>query len=84
MNVEIIKSEKNEIEVKVDNVTLAEVLRSYLYENGADFAVWKREHPSKPATFLIKASSKTATKAIGDAISAIKKDCNALLSAVKK
>lgn len=84
MEVEVIKSEKNEVEIKTDNVTIVEVLRTYLYENGAEFATWKREHPSKPAILKIKSSGKTTTKAISDAISAIKKDCNMLLNAVKK
>ncbi|MDP1696146.1 MAG: RpoL/Rpb11 RNA polymerase subunit family protein [archaeon] len=84
MEVEVIKSDKNEIEIKTDNVTVVEVLRVYLYENGAEFAAWKREHPSKPAILKIKSSGKTATKAISDAIAAIKKDCNSLLVAVKK
>ena len=42
MNIEVIKNEKNEIEAALDNVTVAEVLRSYLYESGAEFAAWKR------------------------------------------
>lgn len=83
MNVEVISSEKNELEVKVDNTTIAEVLRAYLYNNGAEFAAWKREHPSKPAILKIKSSGKTATKAVSDAITAIGKDCKALLDSVK-
>jgi len=84
MEVEVVKSEKNEMEIKTDNVTVVEILRNYLYENGAEFAVWKREHPSKPAVLSVKSSGKTAAKAISDSIAAIEKDCKALLNAVKK
>ena len=84
MNIEVVKAEKNEIELKVDNTTIAEILRVYLYENGAEYAAWRREHPSKPVIMKIKSSGKTVNKAIGDSIDAIKKDCNALLNLVKK
>ena len=84
MNIERTKSEKNNLELKIDNLTAAEILRDYLYEAGADFAAWKREHPSKPLSFKIQSSDKTVKKAIADAIIMIKKDCNKILSAVKK
>ncbi|MEK6893330.1 MAG: RpoL/Rpb11 RNA polymerase subunit family protein [Nanoarchaeota archaeon] len=84
MNIEIIKSEKDEIELHLDNPTLAEVLRVYLYEQGVDFAAWKREHPSKPIIFKIKSSNKTIRKAVGDAVVAIKKDCGKIISVLKK
>jgi DNA-directed RNA polymerase subunit L len=84
MNIEIIKSEKDEVELNMDNSTLAEVLRVYLYEHGVDFAAWKREHPSKPIIFKIKGSDKTVKKAVSDAVAAIKKDCGKIVSALKK
>lgn len=84
MNIEMIKQEKNMVEVKLDNPTLAEILRIYLTENGADFAAWKREHPSKPVTLKIQTSSGTVAKAVGDAVAALEKDCDKLLSLVKK
>ncbi len=84
MNVEVTKNEKNGLELKIDNTTIAEILRAYLSEQGIDFAAWRREHPSKPATMKIESSGKTAKKAIFDAIEAIKKDCEKLESGLKK
>jgi len=84
MNLEVVKSEKNEIEMRIDNVTIAEILRVYLYEHGADFAAWRREHPSKPLVFKIQSSDKTVKKAIADAVSAIKKDCDKIVAGLKK
>lgn len=84
MEVEIIKDGKNEIELRIDNTTIAEILRVYLYEAGAEFAAWKREHPSKPAIMLIKSSGKSVKKCVAEAVAAIKKDAGALASAVKK
>lgn len=84
MNIEILKNEKNDIELKIDSITTAEILRDYLNKNGIEFAAWRREHPSKPIIFKITASSGTAKKAVSDAVEAIKKDCDAIVSAVKK
>ena len=48
MDLEILKDEKEEFEVELDNVTLAEVLRVYLNEDSTvNFVAWKREHPTK-------------------------------------
>lgn len=84
MNIEVVKSEKNDIELRIDNVTIAEILRVYLYEQGVDFAAWRREHPSKPLIFKIESSDKSAKKAISDAVAAIKKDCDKVVAGLKK
>jgi DNA-directed RNA polymerase subunit L len=84
MEVEVVKSEKNDMEIKVDNLTVAEALRVKLNEQGVDFAAWRREHPSKPAILKVKTSGKTAKKAISDAIVAIGKDCDKVLAGLKK
>ena len=84
MEVEIIKQEKNEIELKIDNPTVVEVLRVYLNEQGVDFAAWRKEHPSKPLIFRIQTSGKTVKKAVSDAIVAINKDCDGIVKELKK
>jgi len=83
MNVEIVNQEKDIIEVKVDNVTIAEILREYLNKNGIKFAAWRMDHPSKPVLFKIESSGKTVKKAISDAISSIKKDADKISKLVK-
>ena len=84
MNIEVIKAEKNEVEVKLDNPTVAEIVRVYLNEFGIDFAAWRREHPSNPVSMTIKSSGKTVAKAVSEAVDAIKRDCDKIVSAVKK
>lgn len=79
---QILNREKNEIDLQLDNVTIAEILRVYLNNQGVEFTAWRREHPSKPIVLKVKAGN--AVKTIADAISAIKKDCNALASEIKK
>lgn len=82
MNLEIIKAEKNDIELRIDNLTVAEILRVYLNEQDVDFAVWRREHPFKP--LIMKIQSQNVKKSVSDACSAIKKDIDKLAAAVKK
>ncbi|MEM4270997.1 MAG: RpoL/Rpb11 RNA polymerase subunit family protein [Candidatus Pacearchaeota archaeon] len=84
MKIEVIKEDKNSLELKIDNLTIAEILRVYLNKIGADFAAWKREHPSRPLIFKTKTSGKTVKKAISEAVDEIKKDCNKILAVVKK
>lgn len=83
MDVEVLKSEKNELDVQVDNSTIAELLRCVLNEQGVNLAVWRRDHPSKPAVMKIKTSNKTAKKAVGDAVDAVKKELDGLVKGIK-
>lgn len=84
MEISVVRKEKQCIELKVNNLTIAEILRVYLAEQGASFVAWKREHPSKPIIMKIEVSNGTAEKAVSDAVSALQKDCDKLVSVVKK
>ena len=73
MELEILKQDKESIEVQLDNLTLVEILRVYLNKDSdVKFAAWKREHPTKKPILSVKA--KNPKKAIKDAVSAIVKD----------
>lgn len=82
MEIEIIEQSKGELEVKVDNITVAEVLRVYLNEQGVEFAAWRREHPTKPIIFRIHDAN--AKKAVSDAVNGIKEDLNKINSLKSK
>ena len=70
MEVKVLKSTKDEIEVQLGNVTIAEVLRNYLNEDSAvTFAAWKRIHPTEMPILKVQTKGKTAKKAIDDAVS---------------
>jgi len=85
MNIEILKDEKNELEVQIDNLTIAEVLREYLHKDSSvEFAAWKREHPSKPPVLRIETKGKSAKKALQDAVALISKEADKLVSEIKK
>ena len=75
MKLELVKGEKNEMEVKIDNLTIVELLRVYLNKDSAvEFAAWKREHPSEKPILKITTKGKTAKKALDDAIALVVKD----------
>ena len=84
MEIKVVKSDKNDMEITLDNLTVAEILRAYLDVSEVEFVAWRREHPSKPVLLKVKTSGKTAKKAISDAISAIKKDTDKILKVLKK
>ena len=84
MNIEILNQDKNLLEIKLDNATIAEIFRVYLNKQGVEFAAWRKEHPTKPLIFRIQTSGKTPKKAISEAATAIKKDLDKIASSVKK
>ena len=84
MEVEIVSQSANELELKIDNLTDAEILRVYLNEQGIKFAAWRREHPTKPIVFRIESSGKTVKKAVSEAVAAISKDLNVLAKGLVK
>lgn len=83
MEIEVINLEKDLCEVKLKNITVAEILRVYLNEQGIKFAAWRREHPTKPVLFRIENSGKTVKKAISEAVLAVKKDLTKIVSNLK-
>ncbi|MAG07688.1 hypothetical protein CMI46_02635 [Candidatus Pacearchaeota archaeon] len=85
VNATLLKNEKNVLEIELDDLTIAEVLRTYLHKDkSVEFAAWKREHPTKPMTLRIETKGKTAKKALQDAVALIEKDSEKLVSVVKK
>jgi len=75
MEMNILRSSKDEIEIQVENLTIAELLRVYFNKDpSVTFAAWKREHPSEKTILNVKVKGKTIKKAFNDAITAITKD----------
>jgi DNA-directed RNA polymerase subunit L len=85
MLINYLKKEKNELEIEMDNSTVAEILRSYLSQDSdVDFVAWRRDHPFKNLTLKIKTKGKTADKALKDAISKLSKEVDSIASEIKK
>ena len=75
MEIKVLSSSKDEMDVELGNLTIAEILRVYLNkDDSVSFAAWRREHPTKNPVLTVKTKGKTAKKAINDAVSAIEKD----------
>ena len=84
MNITILKSSKDEIEIEVDNLTIVEILRVYLNKDSSViFVAWKREHPTKNPILRVQTKGKIAKKVVNDAVSAITKDLDNVASDFK-
>lgn len=73
MELKFLKSEKDELQFEIDNVTLAEILRVYLAKDSSvDFVAWRREHLTEKPIFKVK--GKNVKPLIKSAITDITKD----------
>ncbi|MEK6880976.1 MAG: RpoL/Rpb11 RNA polymerase subunit family protein [Nanoarchaeota archaeon] len=85
MVLKILSSSKEEIEMEVNNLTIAEILRVYLNKDeSVSFAAWRREHPTKNPILLVKTKGKNSKKAIEDAVKHLDKDLEKLEDDFKK
>jgi DNA-directed RNA polymerase subunit L len=85
MKIKIIKQEKNELEIELDNLTVAEVLRNELWEDSSvEVSAWKRENPSKDPILVIKTKGKDAKKVLLDAIGRVQDQNSEVLKEFKK
>lgn len=85
MEINILNDSKNETEVEIDSLTIAEILRVYLNKDSSvTFSAWRREHPTKNPVLRVQTKGKTAKKAINDAVNALIKDLDKLESDFKK
>ena len=85
MITKILKNEKNHIEVEISNASIAELIRSFLWQDDSvKVAAWKRDHPTKSPVLIVKTDGKTAKKAIEDCIERIEKMNDKVLEEFKK
>jgi len=85
MEMKILKSEKELMELEFENLTMVELLRTYLNQDSSVvFAAWKREHYTKNPVLKVETKGKTAKKAVNDAINVITKELDKLEADFKK
>lgn len=82
MEITLALPSKTEASLTLDSVTVAEMLRVALYEQGVDFAAWKKEHYSKPVLMQIRHSA-GVQKIVQSAIAQIGKQTDVLLKGLK-
>jgi DNA-directed RNA polymerase subunit L len=85
MEIKIIKDEKEDLEVQMDNQTVAELVRYYLnLDDAVELGAWKKDHYSKPVIIKVTTKGKGAKKALQEAISKAQKDLKKYADEFKK
>jgi len=82
MEVKILKDEKNELDVEISSLTIAEVLRVYLNKGGAKLAAWKRGHPTENPVLHIEGEN--PKKLLKSAIATLEKEIDKTVEEFKK
>lgn len=82
MMIKILKDEKNEVELEMDNLTIVELLRVYCNKEGAKVAAWKRDHPTKNP--ILHVEGENASKIVQKAITSIQKELDKYSDEFKK
>jgi DNA-directed RNA polymerase subunit L len=82
MMIKILKDEKNEVELEMDNLTIVELLRIYCNKEGAKVAAWKRDHPTKNP--ILHVEGENASKIVQKAIVSIQKELDKYSEEFKK
>lgn len=85
METKILETSKEKTELEIENLTIAEILRTYLNKNSSvTFAAWKREHITKNPVLLVKTKGKDSKKVIAETIKEIEKDLDSALKEFSK
>ena len=82
MDIKILKDTKNELDIELDSLTIAEVLRVYLNKQGAKLAAWKRDHPTKNPVLHIEADNPKSL--LKKAIKELEKEIDKIVDEFKK
>ena len=83
--IKVLKKKKNQLQIEIDNLTIAELLRKFLWQDSSvEIAAWKREHPTKNPILVVQTKGKSAKKALLDCITRVEKLNNNLLTEFKK
>ena len=83
MELKILKSEKSQLDVELDSLTVAEVLRVYLNkQSGVRLVAWRREHPVKNPVLHLEADNPKVI--LKKAISAVEKDIDKTVGEFKE
>ena len=76
------KEEKNTLDVELDSLTVAELMRVYVNKEGAKLAAWRREHTTSNPVLHIEADN--PKKILKKAVAEVQKELEAITSEFKK
>ena len=85
MEINFLVSEKDKLEVELDNLTVAELLRDMLWKDeSVTLSAWKRDHPSKNPILVLHTKGKDAKKVLLAKIEKIQELNSEMISQIKK
>lgn len=85
MEAKILVDEKDYLEVQLDNLTIAELLRVELWkDDSVKQAAWKREHPTKNPVLVLKTSGKMPKTVLKECIERLGKSSDKIIDEFKK
>lgn len=85
MEAKLVKYTKDTIEIEINNLTIAELLRVMLWKDKAtEIAAWHRDHPTKNPKLILKTKGKDPKKVLLDTIKKIQKIDSELIKEFKK
>ena len=85
MIVKVLKNEKDNLEVEIANVTVAELVRSELWnDSSVTAAAWKRDHPTKNPILIVKTDGKSAKKVLTESLERLSKLNEKVVAETKK
>lgn len=83
--IKVLERKKNQLKVEIDDLTVAELLRRFLWEDkSVEIAAWYKEHPTKNPILIVQTKGKTPKKALVDCIARIEKINTSLLREFRK
>ena len=85
MIVKVLKNEKDHLELELSNLTVAELVRTSLWDDPSIIvSAWRREHPTKNPILIVKTEGKSAKKALTDCLDRINKMNDKVMAEAKK
>ena len=85
MEIKLLKYSKDKLEIELDDLTVAELLRNMLWQDKAtELAAWRREHPSKNPKLILRTKGKDSKKVLLETITKTHKLNSKIVSAFKK
>ena len=85
MIVNVLKNEKNHLEIELNNLTIAELVRNELWEDSAvTVAAWRKTHPTKNPILVIKTNGKSAQKVLVECLEKVGKNNKKMIDDAKK
>ncbi len=82
MEIKVLNEDKTSMDIEIDSLTIAEVLRAYLNKQGVKLAAWRRDHPTKNPVLHIEGDN--PKKLLKAAIADLEKEIDKAVDEFKK